>query len=115
MRDGHLPRFHGHDGGPHVHDRPDHLDHRFQRLHHHNHGGGADPICIDYFPDTGIDYNYAGSGSACTSTITDHANNSSTPSSLPGRKLDNTDLIDSIDRLGGKLSFTLALVDSLQE
>jgi hypothetical protein len=32
-----------------------------------------------------------------------------------GRKLDNTDLIDSIDRLGGKLSFTLALVDSLQE
>jgi hypothetical protein len=32
-----------------------------------------------------------------------------------GRKLDNTDLIDSINRLGGKLSFTLALVDSLQE
>jgi hypothetical protein len=32
-----------------------------------------------------------------------------------GRKLDNTDLIDSIDRLGGKLSSTLALVDSLQE
>jgi hypothetical protein len=32
-----------------------------------------------------------------------------------GRKLDNTDLIDSIDRLGGKLSFTLALIDSLQE
>jgi hypothetical protein len=32
-----------------------------------------------------------------------------------GRKLDNTDLIDSIDQLGGKLSFTLALVDSLQE
>jgi hypothetical protein len=28
-----------------------------------------------------------------------------------GRKLDNTDLIDSIDQLGGKLSFTLALVD----
>jgi hypothetical protein len=32
-----------------------------------------------------------------------------------GRKLDNTDLIDSINQLGGKLSFTLALVDSLQE
>jgi hypothetical protein len=32
-----------------------------------------------------------------------------------GRKLNTTDLIDSIDRLGGKLSFTLALVDSLQE
>jgi hypothetical protein len=32
-----------------------------------------------------------------------------------GRKLDNIDLIDSIDRLRGKLSFTLALVDSLQE
>jgi hypothetical protein len=32
-----------------------------------------------------------------------------------GRKLDNTDLIDSINWLGGKLSFTLALVDSLQE
>jgi hypothetical protein len=32
-----------------------------------------------------------------------------------GRKLNNTDLIDSIDQLGGKLSFTLALVDSLQE
>jgi hypothetical protein len=32
-----------------------------------------------------------------------------------GRKLDNTDLINSIDRLDGKLSFTLALVDSLQE
>jgi hypothetical protein len=32
-----------------------------------------------------------------------------------GRKLDNADLIDSIDRLGGKLLFTLALVDSLQE
>jgi hypothetical protein len=32
-----------------------------------------------------------------------------------GRKLDSTDLIDSIDQLGGKLSFTLALVDSLQE
>jgi hypothetical protein len=30
-----------------------------------------------------------------------------------GRKLDSTDLIDSIDQLGGKLSFTLALVDSL--
>jgi hypothetical protein len=32
-----------------------------------------------------------------------------------GRKLDNTNLIDSIDQLDGKLSFTLALVDSLQE
>jgi hypothetical protein len=32
-----------------------------------------------------------------------------------GRKLDSTDLIDSIDRLGGKLLFTLSLVDSLQE
>jgi len=32
-----------------------------------------------------------------------------------GRKLDNTDLIDSIDQLGGKLSLTLSLVDSLQE
>jgi hypothetical protein len=32
-----------------------------------------------------------------------------------GRKLDTTDLIDSIDRLGGKLSFTLSLVDSLQQ
>jgi hypothetical protein len=32
-----------------------------------------------------------------------------------GRKLDNTDLIDSIDRLDGKLSSTLALVDLLQE
>jgi hypothetical protein len=32
-----------------------------------------------------------------------------------GRKLDNTDMIDSIDQLSGKLSFTLALVDSLQE
>jgi hypothetical protein len=32
-----------------------------------------------------------------------------------GRKLDNTDLIDSIDRLDGKPLFTLALVDSLQE
>jgi hypothetical protein len=32
-----------------------------------------------------------------------------------GRKLDTTDLIDSIDRLGGKLLFTLALVDLLQE
>jgi hypothetical protein len=32
-----------------------------------------------------------------------------------GRKLDNTDLIDSIDQLGDKLSFTLALVDSFQE
>jgi hypothetical protein len=32
-----------------------------------------------------------------------------------GRKLDSTDLIDSIDQLGGKLSFTLSLVDSLQE
>jgi hypothetical protein len=32
-----------------------------------------------------------------------------------GRKLDNTNLIDSINRLDGKLSFTLALVDSLQE
>jgi hypothetical protein len=31
-----------------------------------------------------------------------------------GRKLDTTDLIDSIDQLGGKLSFTLSLVDSLQ-
>jgi hypothetical protein len=32
-----------------------------------------------------------------------------------GRKLDSTDLIDSIDQLGGKLSLTLSLVDSLQE
>jgi hypothetical protein len=32
-----------------------------------------------------------------------------------GKKLDNTDLINSIDRLGGKLSSTLTLVDSLQE
>jgi hypothetical protein len=30
-------------------------------------------------------------------------------------KLDSTDLIDSIDQLGGKLSLTLSLVDSLQE
>jgi hypothetical protein len=36
-------------------------------------------------------------------------------SRFQGRKLDNIDLIDSIDRLRGKLSFTLALVDSLQE
>jgi hypothetical protein len=32
-----------------------------------------------------------------------------------GRKLDTTNLIDPIDRLSGKLSFTLALVESLQE
>jgi hypothetical protein len=32
-----------------------------------------------------------------------------------GRKLNNTNLIDSIDRLSSKLSFTLALADSLQE
>jgi hypothetical protein len=32
-----------------------------------------------------------------------------------GKKLDNTNLIDSIDRLGGKFSSTLTLVDSLQE
>jgi hypothetical protein len=30
-----------------------------------------------------------------------------------GRKLDSTDLIDSIDQIGGKLSLTLSLVDSL--
>jgi hypothetical protein len=86
VRDGHLPRFHGHGGGPHVHDWPDHLDHRLQRLRRHNHGGGANPICIDYFPDTDINYDYAGSGSACTSTIIDHAGNSSTPSSLLGEE-----------------------------
>jgi hypothetical protein len=32
-----------------------------------------------------------------------------------GRKLDSTDLIDSIDQLGGKLSLTLSLVNSLQK
>jgi hypothetical protein len=32
-----------------------------------------------------------------------------------GRKLDSTDLIDSTGQLGGKLSLTLFLVDSLQE
>jgi hypothetical protein len=31
------------------------------------------------------------------------------------RKLNSIDLIDSIDQLGGKLSFTLSLVNSLQE
>jgi hypothetical protein len=31
-----------------------------------------------------------------------------------GRKLDSADLIDSLDQLGGKLSLTLSLVDSLQ-
>jgi hypothetical protein len=31
-----------------------------------------------------------------------------------GRKLYSADLIDSIDQLGGKLSLTLSLVDSLQ-
>ena len=37
--------------------------------------------------------------------------------SLPrykGRKIDNTDLLDSIDRVGTKLVETLALVDSIQ-
>jgi hypothetical protein len=49
------------------------------------------------------------------------ASSSTTPATgqfLPhyqGKKLDNTDLINSIDRLGGKLSSTLTLVDSLQE
>jgi hypothetical protein len=86
VRDGHLPRLHGHSGGPHVHDRPDHLDHRLQRLRHHSHGEGADPIYIDYFPDTGVDYDYAGSGSACTSTLIDHTGNPSTPSSLLGEE-----------------------------
>jgi hypothetical protein len=86
VRDGHLPRFHGHGDGPYIHDRPDHLDHQLQRLYRHSHGGGADPICIDYFPDTGVDYDYAGSGFTCTSTSTDHAGNSSTPSSLPGEE-----------------------------
>jgi hypothetical protein len=62
------------------------MDHQLQRLRHHNHGGGANPICIDYFPDTGIYYDYAGSGSAYTSTVIDHASNSSTPSSLPGEE-----------------------------
>jgi hypothetical protein len=47
------------------------------------------------------------------------ASSSTTPATgqfLPhyqGKKLDNTDLINSIDRLGGKLSSTLTLVDSL--
>jgi hypothetical protein len=49
------------------------------------------------------------------------ASSSTTPATgrfLPryqGKKLDNTDLVNSIDRLGGKLSSTLTLVDSLQE
>jgi hypothetical protein len=49
------------------------------------------------------------------------ASSSTTPATsrfLPryqGKKLDNIDLINSIDRLGGKLSSTLPLVDSLQE
>jgi hypothetical protein len=37
--------------------------------------------------------------------------------SLPrykGRQIDNTDLLDSIDRVGTKLAETLALVDSIQ-
>jgi hypothetical protein len=49
-------------------------------------GGGADPICINYFPDTGIDYDYAGSNFACTSALIDYAGNSSTPPSLPGEE-----------------------------
>jgi hypothetical protein len=49
------------------------------------------------------------------------ASSSTTPATgqfLPryqGKKLDNTDQINSIDRFGGKLSSTLTLVDSLQE
>jgi hypothetical protein len=53
---------------------------------HHVHGGGADPICINYFPDTDVDYNYTGSGFARTSTLIDHASISSTPSSLLGEE-----------------------------
>ena len=48
------------------------------------------------------------------------ASSSATPTtrrSLPrykGRQIDNTDLLDSIDRVGTKLAETLALVDSIQ-
>jgi hypothetical protein len=49
------------------------------------------------------------------------ASSSTTPATdrfLPryqGKKIDTTDLINSIDQLGGKLSSTLTLVDLLQE
>jgi hypothetical protein len=57
----------------------------------------VDLICIDYFPDTGIDYDYAGSGFACTApSLTTSATHRLLPR-YQGRKLDPTDLIHSIN------------------
>jgi hypothetical protein len=62
------------------------MDHQLQRLCRLDHRGNADPIYIDYFLDTGIGYDYAGSGLAYTSIVTDHVGNLSVPSSLSGEE-----------------------------
>ena len=86
--DGHHPQLHGRGGRPHVHHWPDHLDHRPRQLCHRNHGGGADPICVDhFFTNVGCGSNHAGYGSDHSSNVSDPADTVS-PASLLQREAD---------------------------
>ena len=77
---------------------------------------------IDYgFDHDGYGSDHDGSGSNHGTSGSDHAciifGHADNPSSLPhykGKQIDNTDLFDSIDRVGTKLAETLALVSTIQ-
>ena len=88
-----------------------------------------DSICVDHYSTCigygsdhgGYDFDHGGSGSDHGTSGSDHPTSSSatpiTHHPLPrykGKQIDNTDLLDSIDRVGTKLAETLALVDSIQ-
>ena len=61
---------------------------------------------------SGSDHGTSGSNHACI--IFRHADNPSSTSRYKGKQIDNTDLLDSIDRVGTKLTETLALVSAIQ-
>ena len=81
-----------------------------------------DSVCADHcFTYIGYGSDHDGSGSDHGTSGSDHACiTSATPTTrrpLPhykGKQIDNTNLLDSIDRVGTKLAETLALVSAIQ-
>ena len=90
----------------------DHLDHRPQQLRRHDHGGGADPICVDhFFINIGYGFDHAHYGSDHSSDVSNHTDNVSPLPYYKGRQIDNTDLLRLLTKFLGTLSLTTCHVE----
>ena len=111
--DGHHLRHRGYGRWLHVHHRPNHLDHQLQQLHHHDHGGGVDLICINHFIDVGRSSNTLALAPTTLATSPTMPTTRRPLSCYKGRQIDDTDLLGLSTKLLSLLTLSTKLLGLL--